>query len=81
MEITRKESEVLLDALKSMKRAKLENLKQLRIVKNDIVNESHIAEATHLQQTTEQLVSDLYTLDRLIEAVETGDILHINRRT
>lgn len=81
MEITRKESEVLLDALKSMKRLKAANLEQLRIVKNDIVNESHIAEATRLQQTTEQLVSDLYTLDRLIEAVESGDAIQINRRT
>ena len=79
MEITRKESTVLLESLKSTKHTRLENLEQLRIVKNDIVNGSCIKEATCLQQTTEQIVSDLYTLDKLIEAVENGDSLHINR--
>ncbi len=81
MEVTRKESELLLVALSSLKRAKLENLEQLRIVKDDIVNGSCIKEATCLQQTTERSVSDLHTLDKLIEAVKSGDSLHINRRT
>ncbi len=79
MKTTRKESEILLEALRSTKRAKLENLGQLRIVKDALANESCIKEATCLQQTMEQSVSDLYTLDKLIKAVESGDSLHINR--
>lgn len=80
MEITRKESDILLEALRSMKRVKVANLEQLRIIKNDIIDESTIAEATCLQQIMEQDVSDLHTLDRLIKAVETGDsLLHIKK--
>ena len=78
MEMTKKESEILLGALNFKRSAKLENLEQLRVVKDDIIDESFTKEATCLQQTTEQVVSDLYILDRLVEAVEKGDSLHIN---
>ena len=81
MEITRKELDLVLEALRSTKRVRLENLEQLRIVKDDIINESCIKEATCLQQNIEKVISDLHTLDRLIEGCEKDDIIHINRRT
>jgi hypothetical protein len=78
MEVTEKESVILLEALRSTKCAKLENLEQLRVVKDDLANNSLIPEATSLRQTMEQSVSDLHTLDRLIKAVEKGgSLLHI----
>ena len=79
MEMTKKESEILLGALNFKRSAKLENLEQLRVVKDDLAGDSLIPEATRLQQTTEQSVSDLHTLDKIVEAVKSGDSLHINR--
>ncbi len=72
MEIAKRTLNILLESLEFTKRAKLENLEQLRIVKNDLmIDKSSIPEATRLQQTTEQLVSDLHILDKLIEDVKS----------
>ena len=72
MEIARRTLNILLESLESTKRARLGHLEQLRIVKNDLmIDKSSIPEATRLQQNIEQTISDLHTLDRLIEDVKS----------